>query len=212
MTTTHSLSDIEYLPALQSYLDDEGDIRPIDDDPSGFPVVGMTPKYSDFFSGDAEDGVNYEHGSTDVDGPSVHLGQRAIQLLHAVDMYSSASMLQGLIDSNDTIKITVYGGEQLLKQRIARKKKMGTEALRAASGVDAMIGSPIDFTDELSSSYAMQDADDEMVQIRRAFVDTYTGDGIRHMTNASVAEKQQKKKDIESARNNLRKTLARQVK
>src|SRR4051812_33681884 len=108
MTTTHSPSVTEYLPSINSFLDDEGDVRPIDDDPAGFDAVGHTPKYSDFYRDDAVSDARYDYDSTNVDGPSVHLGQRAIKLLQAVDMYSSASKLQGLIDSKDRPRIATY--------------------------------------------------------------------------------------------------------
>lgn len=199
----------------QDYLDVEGDIRHADDNPEGFAASGNSPR-GNFFRDDAEptDDLYYDEiaEAQEIRGVSVDLGFRATNLLLATDSLAYASMLQGLLKAGNRRKIMEYGGERLIHTKIKAASRRGRQALRAASGLDAMLANPRMVPDEDGSPYTVEDAENDEVQIVYGFRQAYTADAYRNMpSGASVADKIAKKREVDTARHELRHNLARQL-
>ncbi len=201
MTIIHSPSVKERLPAIQSYLDDEGDIHSIDDDVTGFDIEGAS--YYDEFA--EQDKVPVEPGV------SVDLGLRATNLLLATDSFAKASMLRGFLSANEREKIKAYGGEPAIQASIRRNLERGRQALRIGSGIDAMLAHPDMVPDEYGLPYNDQQATDDLVMAQRDFRNTYTAEGVRTMQDATAREKMEKGKDVNAKRHAFRRALTRQV-
>ena len=205
----------ETLPYSADYLDNEGDIRHPDDNPEGFAAEGFTPKGNDFTPEDAIDYLDFadeERANADEPkGVAVDLAFRATNLLLATDSYAKASMLRGFIRSNNRKKIHEYGGEEMIRLAIKRNTDRGRQALRAGTGIDAMLANPGMVPDEGGFPYTTQDAEDDLVQIQRHFRDELTADGARSLQDATAIEKIHKVKEIDQKREAFRRTLARYV-
>ena len=205
----------ETLPYTDDYIDTEGDIRHRDDNPEGFAAEGLGPR-GDFFRDEAvpvEDTYYEEIAESDeIRGVAVDLGFRATNLLLATDSLAYASMLQGLLKSGDRKKIHEYGGEQLIHTKIKAASRRGRQALRAASGLDAMLANPRMVPDEDGFPYTAEQAKDDEVQIVHGFRTKYTADAYRTMPpDTSIADKIAKKREVDAARHDLRQNLARQL-
>ncbi len=209
--TKHENTVSEILPVIESYVDDEGDIRHIDDNPDGFAAEGYTPKGVDYFRNDAVVATDHETDTPVVLGVSVDLGLRATNLLLATDSFAKASMLRGFLRANDREKIREYGGEPAIQASIGRNLERGRKALRAGSGIDAMLADPDMVPDEYGLPYNAQQATDDLVMTQRDFRETYTAEGVRVMQNATAREKIQKSKEINANRHSFRRVLARQA-
>ena len=137
---------------------------------------------------------------------------RRIDELHLEYPFAGSRMLQGLLKSGDRKKIHEYGGEQLIHTKIKAASRRGRQALRAASGLDAMLANPHMVPDEDGFPYTAEQAKDDEVQIVHGFRTKYTADAYRTMPpDTSIADKIAKKREVDEARHDLRQNLARQL-
>lgn len=197
------------------YIDNDGDVRSPDDNPEGFEAVGYTPKGSDYTR---EDAVTDEYDQLELEIPEneqlgvhVSLGMRATNLLAAIDAFSHVSMLQGFLRSNNRKKIIEYGGEEAISRAISRSNERGSRALRAGTGIDAMLASPDLVPDADGTPYDEGLAANDLAQYKFAFRDSLTAYGTQRLDSASAKEKVDKQKQIERNRATLRRQLAQQI-
>lgn len=212
--TTHEIREI--LPAIGSYLDDGGDIHSLADDPDGFEVGGPAT-FGHLADGESAvvDGREDFSGLESVDiveGVSVDLGERAINLLAAVDAYSHASMLSGLLSSSNRTKIVQYGGEDAIRRAIAQSNERANKALRIGTGIEAMLANRDMSADEYGLPYDEQRATDDLVAFRYWMRSTMTSAGAIRRDGASAKEKIDRHKEIARNRAKFRRRMARQVK
>jgi hypothetical protein len=211
--TTHAIREI--LPAIDSYLDEDGDIHSLADDPDGFEAVGPTTfgQQADNESAivDGREDLSGLESVGDVEGVSVDLGERAINLLAAVDSYNHASMLSGFLRSNNRTKIAQYGGEDAIRRAITRSNDRGRKALRRGTGIDAMLANPEMAADEYGAPYDELKATDDLVAYNYEMRTTMTAAGAIKADGASAKEKIDKHKEIARNRAEFRRRMARQV-
>lgn len=197
------------------YLDVEGDIRHPDDDPEGFAAEGRSPR-GNYFRDDAvphEDTYYDELAEADeLPVVAVDLGHRARYLLRATNLFSKASMLEGLLSSNNPAKIAQYGGRALIVKRIHKADEEGKAALHTAAGYDIMLKYPYMVADGDGAPYSERQAEDDEVKMRYLFRRDYTADGYRSFSSdKTAADKARLAKEIDRRREDFRHTLAKQA-
>lgn len=178
MTARHNTLTIDQLPHEGVYVDAEGEVRPVDDDPE------LTWTWDETDETDVSDDVDLKSGSEirlaiEHPLPQVDLGVRAIALARALDDIAHASMLQGLLDGGDSKKLAEQGGRKAVKESLLVAHQNARSALRTGSGVDSLIGTEFGLT--------KQDADDEMVFLMHGFKRRYTADAARALDGGEGA-------------------------
>ena len=204
----------EVLPT-GDYIDTDGDIRHPDDDPAGFAAEGLSPR-GNYFRGDAmpHEDTYYDELAEADEFPvvAVDLGHRARHLLRATNLLSKASMLEGLLNSNNPAKIAQYGGRSHIIKRINKASTEGRAELHTAAGYDIMLEHPYMVPDEDGVPYSDVQAKDEMTSTLYRFRQMYTADGYRSFSSdKSAADKARLAKEIDQRRDAFRHTLAQQA-
>jgi hypothetical protein len=206
---------VEMLPAVSSYIDDQGDIRHVDDNPDGFDAMGHIPK------GQVENPEHavideWYHPDREVPeseelGVYVGIGERAVNMLEAVKAYNHASMLRGLLRTKNRKKIIEYGGEESIRRLITQYTERGRKALSAGTGIDAMLQKPDMILDGYGMPYDKSQASDDLVQYQFQLRDEMTAFGAQRHDDYTARQRLEKTHEIERNRDAFRKRMARQV-
>lgn len=186
-------SQNEFLSSNDNYITEDGDVRPIDDNPEGFDAVGhMTPRDYDIEEVQTVDDRYFHEELQSVEygeGVSVDLGIRAVSLLEALDYYSRASMLRGLINSRNDSLIEKYGGKQNIAKRIKHDVARGRAALSRGTGIDEMLAQPEMFADEDGVSFSEEQAHDMLIGYQCQLRETMTADSHSNSSEISHQDK-----------------------
>lgn len=204
-----------------SYIDENGDVLPAANVDDGFDAVGSNVYLNDEYNERRaraalqqereaawEEEANRE--AEDI-GVAVPLGERATNLTAALNWYTAASKLQGLLDSNDGKKIQAYGGRDGLKKAIQVRMNEGKKALAVGYGIDRMLAKPDMVPDEDGFPFDELQAQYLLVMLQRSFINTYTAEGVRREQGLTAAERRERLKAISQNRQAFHRSLRAQL-